>query len=145
MKRFAVINSDNRVANVVIGTDPLDIEGPWIDLTDMDPEPGIGWSYNDGVFTPPAAPPAPSAPLPIITKIAMLTRLTDAEYVGILAAAKTDVEVEGWLGRFNAANTINLEDSRTVAGINLLVTKNLLTQARATAILTDPVQDSERP
>lgn len=89
--------------------------------------------------------PAPPPPPPIITKIAMLTRLTDAEYVGILAAAKTDVEVEGWLGRFNAANTINLEDSRTVEGINLLVTKNLLTQARATAILTDPVQDSERP
>ena len=89
--------------------------------------------------------PTPPAPPPIITKIAMLTRLTDAEYVGILAAAKTDVEVEGWLGRFNAANTINLEDSRTVEGINLLVTKNLLTQARATAILTDPVQDSERP
>lgn len=88
--------------------------------------------------------PAPPAPPPIITKIAMLTRLTDAEYVGILAAAKTDVEVEAWKTKFDAANTINLEDSRTVAGINLLVTKNLLTQARATAILTDPVQDSER-
>lgn len=145
MTRFAVINSENRVANVVIGTEPMNIEGPWVDLTGMDPEPGIGWSYENGVFAPPPPPPAPPALPPVITKIAMLTRLTDAEYVGILAAAKTDVEVEGWLGRFNAANTINLEDSRTVEGINLLVTKNLLTQARATAILTDPVQDSERP
>lgn len=85
------------------------------------------------------------APAPIITKIAMLTRFTDAEYVGILTAAKTDVEIEGWLGRFNAANTINLEDSRTIAGMDLLVTKNLLTQSRETQILTDPVQDSERP
>lgn len=89
--------------------------------------------------------PTPPPPPPIITKIAMLTRLTDAEYVGILAAAKTDVEIEGWLGRFNAANTINLDDQRTKDGIALLVTKNLLTQARATAILTDPVQDNERP
>ncbi len=89
----------------------------------------------------PAPPPLP----PIITKIAMLTRFTDAEYVGILAAAKTDVEVEGWLGRFNAANTINLEDSRTIAGTDLLVAKGLLTQNRQFDILTSPVENSERP
>lgn len=84
-------------------------------------------------------------PAPIITKIAMLTRLTDAEYVGILAAAKTDVEIEGWLGRFNAASTINLQDARTVAGMSMLVSKNLLTQARSDEILNTPVQDNERP
>jgi hypothetical protein len=145
MTRFAVVDSENKVANVVIGDAPLNIEGQWIDLTGISPEPGIGWSYEGGVFAPPPPPPAPSALPPVITKIAMLTRLTDAEYVGILAAAKTDVEIEGWLGRFNAANTINLDDQRTKDGMALLVTKNLLTQARATAILTDPVQDNERP
>lgn len=89
--------------------------------------------------------PAPPAPPPIITKIAMLTRLTDAEYVGILAAAKTDVEVEAWKTRFDAASTIDLNDSRTVAGIGLLVTKGLLTQARGDEILTAEVQPQERP
>ena len=82
---------------------------------------------------------------PIITKIAMATRFTDAEYVGVLSAAKTDVEVEAWLSKFNMASQINLEDPRTFAGIDLLVTKNLLTQARATEILTAPVQPNERP
>jgi len=81
----------------------------------------------------------------IITKIAMLTRFTDPEFVGILTAAKTDPEVEGWYARFNAATTINLDDERTVSGINMLVTKTLLTQARAVAILTDTVQPTERP
>lgn len=89
--------------------------------------------------------PTPPAPPPIITKIAMLTRLTDAEYVGILTAAKTDVEVEAWKTRFDAANTIDLNDSRTVAGIGLLVTKGLLTQARGDEILTAEVQPQERP
>jgi len=89
--------------------------------------------------------PTPPPPPPIITKIAMLTRLTDAEYVGILTAAKTDVAVEAWKTKFDAAGTINLDDQRTKDGIALLVTKNLLAQARADAILTDPVQDSERP
>jgi len=81
----------------------------------------------------------------IITKIAMITRFTDPEFVGILTAAKTDPEVEGWYARFSAATTINLDDARTVSGIDMLVTKTLLTQARATAILTDPVQPAERP
>ncbi len=89
--------------------------------------------------------PTPSEPDPIITKVAMITRFTDPEFVGILTAAKTDVEIEGWYARFSASNTINLADARTIAGVDLLVTKNLLTQARATAILTDPVQPSERP
>lgn len=89
--------------------------------------------------------PVPPAPPQIVSKLAMITRFTDAEYTGVLTAAKTDVEVQGWLDRFYAANTVNLQDSRTVAGINLLVSKNLLTQARATQILTDPVQPNERP
>lgn len=90
--------------------------------------------------------PAPSQPVEpnIITKIAMITRFTDAEFVGVLAAAKTDVEVEGWYARFSAASTINLDDQRTKDGIAMLVNKNLLTQARADAILNDPVQPEDQ-
>ena len=83
--------------------------------------------------------------IPIITKIAMATRFTDEEYVGVIAAAKTDVQVEAWLTKFNMASQINLQDSRTADGMALLVSKNLLTQERATQILTDPVQQDERP
>ena len=144
-KRFAIIDGADCVCNVVLGDDPLDAGGLWVDLTGLDPEPSIGWSYVNGVFI---APPPPSPPIPepnIITKIAMITRFTDSEFVGILTAAKTDPEVEGWYARFSAANTINLDDARTVSGVNMLVNKTLLTQARATAILTDPVQPAERP
>lgn len=83
--------------------------------------------------------------LQVITKLAMIDRFTEAEYEGVLTAAKTDVQVQGWLDRFNVSNQINLEDSRTVSGINLLVSKNLLTEARGNEILTAPVQDFERP
>ena len=89
--------------------------------------------------------PSPETPSSSLSKIAMLTRLSDAEYIGILMAAKSDVAVEAWKTKFDAATTISLDDQRTKDGIALLVTKNLLTQARADAILTDPVQDSERP
>jgi hypothetical protein len=92
----------------------------------------------------PQPPPVDSRP-PVITKVAFRFRLTDQEYVGILSAAKTDVEVAAWVETFNMVSSIDLSNQRTKDGVANLVTKNLLTQARATTILTAPVQESERP
>lgn len=83
--------------------------------------------------------------LPVLTKLAFRYRLTDAEYVGILSAAKTDVEVAAWVETFNMTIQINLDDPRTASGLDMMVAKNLLTEERKTEILTAPVQDSERP
>lgn len=142
MARYAIVNAANIVYNIVISDSSLDIDGLWVDLTGVNPEPSIGWLYVNGTFSPP-----PSSPLlpNIITKIAMITRFTDSEFTGILAASKTDVEVEGWYARFYAAATINLDDQRTINGMAMLVAKNLLTAPRAHQILTDPVQPDERP
>jgi hypothetical protein len=82
---------------------------------------------------------------PIVTKLAFRFRLTDAEYVGILSAAKTDVEVAAWVETFNIVSQINLDDPRTVSGVETLVGKNLLTEERGQEILTNPVQPNERP
>jgi hypothetical protein len=75
----------------------------------------------------------------------MISRFTPQEYVGVIGATKTDVEVQAWYDLFQAASQVDLDDQRTIAGIESLVPKNLLTQVRATAILTDPVQPNERP
>jgi len=91
---------------------------------------------------------APSAQLPeppVITKLAFRFRLTDAEYVAILAAAKTDVSVEAWVKTFEMVSQVNLADPRTVAGVQQLVDAELLTQERGTEILTGPVLPEERP
>lgn len=139
MSYYAIIKGTT-VDNVVVADAPLDPE--WICVDNIDPRPGPGWTYENDIFSPPPPPP----PLPsIITKLAMIDRFTEAEYEGVLTASKSDVQVQGWLDRFAAANQINLDDSRTITGIDLLVSKNLLTQERATHILTDPVQPSERP
>jgi hypothetical protein len=145
-KRFAIIVAYT-VENIAIADEPLDTN--WIDLTSVDPQPGIGWGYKDGAFTPPPAPPAPPPPPPaprVITKVSMLTRrLTQAEFVGILTAAKTDVAIEAWKYVFDAASTIDLDGQNTKDGMALLVGKKLLTQARADEILNAPVQPEERP
>ncbi len=143
-KRFAILNAASIVENVALAEDPLD--PAWVDLTDIDPQPGIGWSYKEGAFTPPPAPPAPPPETRIITKVSMLTRrLTQAEFVGILTAAKTDVAIEAWKYVFDAASTIDLDGQNTRDGMALLVAKGLLTQARADEILDAPVQPEERP
>lgn len=71
-----------------------------------------------------------------LTKQQFIDRFTHAESVGILTAAKTDIDVEGWLFRFNNAdNPLETTDPRTVEGLELFVSKGLLTQARADEIL----------
>ena len=145
MLRFAIVGADNVVRNVAIAEEAMNIDGTWINLTDITPEPGIGWTYENAVFAAPPAPPPAPPELSIITKIALLNRMTDAEFIGIINAAKTDAEVELWKTRFDNATTIDLDDgSRVVAGFPMLVTKGLLTQERATAILAAPIQPNER-
>jgi hypothetical protein len=100
--------------------------------------------YHPGRYELVGPEPAPHTP-PIITKVAFRFRLTDNEYVDILSAAKNDIEVFAWVETFNMVNTIELNNQRTIDGIQNLVSKNLLTQERADEILTDPVQDNEKP
>jgi hypothetical protein len=87
--------------------------------------------------------PEPQIP-PIITKIAFRFRFTNSEYAAILSAAKTDVDVQAWYETFNMIMAVDLNSQYTKQGIEILVSKNLLTQARADEILTAPVQPNER-
>jgi len=103
----------------------------------------IGWTYDGSSFTPPT--PVPVVLPPIITRLAFRYRLTDAEYVGILTAAKTDVSVAAWVETFNIVSQVNLNDPRTKSGLDMMVSKGLLTSQRETEILTAPVQPDERP
>lgn len=81
----------------------------------------------------------------VITKVAMISRFTPQEYVGIISATKTDVEVQAWYDLFQAATVVDLKDQRTIDGIKSMVPKDLLTQARANEILSTPAQPNEVP
>ncbi len=138
--RWALIEG-GIVATVVEQDDEPSIGGTWVDITDL--TVGPGYTYDGESFAPPPEPPPPPR---VITKVAMLTgRLRTAEFVGILAAAKTDVAVEAWKYVFDSAATIDLDSRNTREGMELLVGKGLITEARATAILDAPVQPGERP
>lgn len=136
MKRWA--NVFGGVVSLVVDQDSMPtINGVWVEITGQNVGPG--WLYNGGTFSPPLAAE------PIITRLAFRYRMTDEEYVGILTAAKTDVSVAAWVETFNIVSQVNLNDPRTKSGLDMMVSKGLLTAERETEILTAPVQPDERP
>lgn len=142
MGLYAVVKGEI-VDGIAISDSPLETDGVWICVDGVVPQPGPLWTYKNGVFSPP--PPYVDDRPPVITKVAFRFRMTDAEYVGIINAAKTDAEVAAWVETFNMVSQIDLSNQRTKDGVANLVSKNLLTQARANEILTAPVQPEERP
>lgn len=136
MNRYALIELG--VVSVIVEQDTTPVlPGLWVNVTGMDVGPLD--TYDGQSFTKRVLPP----PSMVITKVAFRFRLTDAEYVGILSAAKTNVEAAAWVETFNMAPNIDLANQRVKDGVQNLVDNGLLTQARANEILTTPVQPGE--
>lgn len=136
MNRYALIVKG--IVDTIVEQDSMPtVFGSWVDVTGMDVGPLD--SYDGTSFTKYVPPPEPR----VISKVAFRFRLTDAEYVGILSAAKTDVEVAAWVETFNMSVIIDLDNQRVKDGIQVLVKNNLLTQSRADEILNNPIQPNE--
>lgn len=78
-----------------------------------------------------------------ITKLEYINLLTDEELAGIYAAAKAHPAVEVWLAKFNATTpeedgtAIDLDDPRTIDGVNMLEVAGLIGPGRAAEILSN--------
>lgn len=85
----------------------------------------------------------------IITRLAFLSRFTDAEAIAIdLASIGGTVEaatLRRAQAKINAAEEIQLDNAETRAGVQALETAGLIAGGRATAILDAPVQAPEVP
>jgi len=138
MPNYVQLNDSNIVTGVTQAASTIDAEH-MIEIAEYDAAL-LGKKYENGVFVDGPVLVLPS----IISKIALLNRMTDAEFSGILAAAKTDTDIETWKTRFDVATSIDLDNDRTKGGFAMLVNKTLLSQERATKIITDPVQPNER-
>jgi hypothetical protein len=82
---------------------------------------------------------------PVITRLAMMMRFTENEYMAALTAAKTDVEVEMWMDYLSASATVNLLSDRVKKGVNALLAKGVVTADRANEILSTKVRADEAP
>lgn len=98
--------------------------------------PAPAWAVADPVIEPPVV----VSVVRRITKQDFLDRLGD-DFDTILAASKADLNVEKWLFRFNAVTpeadgtSIDLDDPRTVLGVQLLEQAGLIAPGRAAEIL----------
>jgi len=70
-----------------------------------------------------------------LSKLDFMNLFTNAELVSIYTAAKTDVAVEVWVKKMEAAQTINLFHQDTIDGVNALEANGLLAAGRAKEIL----------
>lgn len=141
LKRYAQIDQ-----NVVTGTreaadapDPAKQPVPegraWVELADDEPYPAPGSTYDPdkGTF---AAPPAPPDYGKTVTVRDFMLLFTMQERIAIRAAAKADDQVADWFEVASAQGSgVRLRHPTTVAGLNFLVSKSLLTTQRRDAIM----------
>ena len=57
---FRSIYERETVTNIILVGENYPISNNMVDVTNMNPTPQIGWSYIDGVFSPPPPEPIPT-------------------------------------------------------------------------------------
>ena len=120
----------NRATNEVVYAYTSDVAVEW---------PGMEFAqFNHSAVIEKAPTPAPRR----VTKLDYMQRFTDTEMAGIYSAAKSSIAVEVWLAKFNATTpepdgtSMNLDDPRTIGGLQALEAAGLIGVGRAAEILS---------
>jgi hypothetical protein len=71
----------------------------------------------------------------ILTVLQFRDRLTEAEELSITLQSLTNASIRVWLDRLAGAQEVNLDDPRTVAGLQLMEAAGLLASGRAAEIV----------
>lgn len=82
--------------------------------------------------------PLPPAVIPEITKftpLEFLDRFTEQEQLAVVEATMTSAPVKLWYDRLLAASFVDLNDDRTPAGLEALVSAGLITEMRMHEVL----------
>lgn len=150
MARTLALIANGIVDNVILGHP----ENYWeaIDITVMDPRPGIGWAYDGDQFTAPEIVPVP--PPSRITRLAFRNRFTTTELVALDLASIDDpaaaapqrqlaASLRVMQANLQAATFIDLQRPDTRAGVQQLEAAGLLAAGRALDILDAPMQPVE--
>jgi hypothetical protein len=105
-----------------------------VDVSTVIPEPGSGWVYDadNGTFSEPGPPSTPRK----ISKWDFVMRFTPEERAAVLAASKTDSDVEQVLQVLSFADPmVDLDLPIMVGSVAMLEAKSLLADGRGAEIL----------
>lgn len=112
-------------------------ETPYYDTETHYPTGEITWDHTDRTFVRTIAEkPVPEPVAKRFTQLEYQSLYTLDELVAIETAAETDPVLRVLQRMQMAASYVSLDDPRTVQGMQVLVAKSLLTQARYDEILT---------
>lgn len=82
-----------------------------------------------------------------ITRLAFLSRFTDAEAVAIdltsIGNTESAAMIRRYLSKVNSSSFIALDRADTHDGVNALAVMGLISAERATEILTSPIEEHE--
>lgn len=106
-----------------------------IDVTDLTPRPGPGWSYDGVAFTAPAPAPAP-APDVRIPRDDFIERFTPAEWLDGQQRAQTDANLAMALALLMGKpdGMVSLSSPRVADALGYMVVIGMLTAERAATI-----------
>lgn len=138
MKKLAIFDQQDRFLSFASGElsdhEPIAISDTGQPcVVEVPPEPPFNPPKEDIVFTRAGWQIIPGlSSARTLTPLTVLSRLTPAEEAAFQAS--TDLAVSVVRGRFTAAQEIRTDDPRTVEGINVLVAKGIITQARVAEV-----------
>lgn len=131
MSRLFALVENGIVADVIVAE-------AWpegVDVTELTPRPGPGWSYDGQAFAPSAEVPAPATPL--MTHYAFLARLTLAEHVAIEEAMPANTLLRVAKQRFDAARDVDVSLPETQQFVGLLAQMGLIAPERVPTLLAE--------
>lgn len=79
----------------------------------------------------PDLPPVPR----VVSSLEFMERFTQEERIALRRAAKESEALEDWLDLLRAAQSVDLDDPRTVGGLQAFAAEGLITAERAAEIL----------
>jgi hypothetical protein len=150
--RYALVKN-NKIVNIIEADQEfIDAIAPqWQHIEPLDTtyekQADIGWDCINGVIIKPQDP-EPVEPTEVnITRLAFLSRFTDAEAIAIdlasIGATTQAAAMRSYMSKVNAATFIDLKREDTRLGVQHLETVGLLGEGRALQILDAPARADE--
>jgi len=136
MKRQLQVNASGIAQSQWSGSGgmPIPPDATWtfVDVTDRPDNPQVGMTYDAATDT---FGPAPVVVRTIVTPSQVVSVLTAAEWQ--IATTSTDADVVWAMAQFQLAQRVDLADPQFAALMSGLVSKGIVTAARATEIQSD--------
>lgn len=105
----------------------FDAEGNEVKIDQIGIIPDASWTIEK--------PPEPYVPRTQFTSLEFLDRFTEEEQLTVVQATMQSAAVKLWYDRLLAASFVDLEDPRTEAGIDALISAGLIAADRKAALL----------